>query len=495
MGQEISSHTFSAEDYEAFKQRLMVNLDGLKAMLQRPGFGVGDASIGAELELYLVDQQARPLQLNREVIARSGHKQLALELNRFNLEYNLTPVPAKGTPFSHLEREMLFAIDHVNQKLLPELGKALPIGILPTLKRSDFGIQAMTDESRFYALSQALQALRGRLFCVKIEGDPPISLRSRDVTLEGANSSMQVHFRVNPERFACTFNALQLVTPVVVALAANSPFMMGHQLWHETRIPLFRQAIDGRSYEECDRGVPSRVDFGNGWVREGAYELFAEMVHLHQPIIPVCGSEDVLSVINKGGVAGLDELRMHSGTVWPWNRAVYDEKEGGHLRIEMRALPAGPTPSDMAANAAFALGVAKGLQGEMDTIIPAMPFSVLVNNFYQAAEKGMKALLMWPVLEKAGGLQKLSITDVATLLMPVAADGLEQLGVDADEAEHYLGIIRGRIESGITGAVWQRREYQRLKRRMSESQALMQMVQNYMDHSADNIPVSTWNKR
>lgn len=495
MGQEIGSSKFNPEDYDAFRDRLKLNLDGLKTVLKRPGFGNGAASIGAELELYLVDRQARPLPLNREIIARSGHEQLALELNRFNLEYNLTPVPAKGRPFSALEKEMRFAIEHVNYHLTPEQGCALPIGILPTLKRRDFGLQAMTDESRFYALTQALQRLRGRMFCIHIEGADPISLRSRDVTLEGANSSMQVHFRVSPDRFAKTFNALQLVTPVVVALAANSPFMLGHKLWHETRIPLFRQTIDGRSHDECNRGVPSRVDFGSGWVREGAYELFAEMVHLHEPIIPVVSDEDVLSVVGQGKTPSLNELRMHSGTVWPWNRAVYDHNGEGHLRIELRALPAGPTPCDMAANAAFALGLAKGLQQSMNEIIPAMPFSVLVNNFYLAAEKGLGAELMWPDHEQSGGLHKLSVAEITQRLMPVAAQGLEQLAVDKTECDAYLDIIRARVDSGITGAIWQRREYQRLCRKMDEPKALTHMVQQYMMHSAQNIPVSEWSAR
>ncbi|EAR63120.1 glutamate-cysteine ligase family protein [Neptuniibacter caesariensis] len=494
MGQEISSHSFDQSAYTAFKKRLRENLDGLRDVLDRPDFGKGDTSIGAELELYLVDKQARPLALNREIIERSGHPQLALELNRFNLEYNLKPVKAAGKPFSQLEGEMLDAIALINKHIEAEQGVALPVGILPTLKRSDFGLQAMTDESRFFALTQALQRLRGRMFCINIDGDPPISLRSKDVTLEGANSSMQIHYRVEPDQFASMFNALQLVTPVILALSANSPFMLGHKLWHETRIPLFRQTIDGRSHEECSRGVPSRVDFGSGWVREGAYELFAEMVHLHEPIIPVVDSENVQSIIKQGGIPSLEELRMHSGTVWPWNRAVYDQNNGGHLRIEMRSLPSGPTPSDMAANAAFVLGAARGLQALMDEIIPSMPFSVLVNNFYQAAEKGMQAELMW-ITPDAGGLKKVPVMEIARQLWPHVQKGLDQLCVDKDEQTHYLSIMDERLKTGINGAVWQRREFMRLARKMNSAKALTGMVQNYMQYSAANTPVAQWNNR
>lgn len=495
MGQEISVDNFTEEEHQRFQSRLLENLQALKTLLAKPGFGCGDSSIGAELEMYLVDSRGRPQTLNRTVIDRSGNPQLALELNRYNLEYNLRPVSSSGTPFSLLEQEMRFAIDHIGQQLEDEGVVALPIGILPSLRRSDFGAQAMTDEHRFHALTNALQKLRDGMFCIRIEGDPPISLRAHDVTLEGANTSMQVHFRVNPERFAVTFNAVQFVTPIIVGLAANSPFMLGHKLWHETRIPLFRQAIDGRSTKECERGLPSRVDFGTGWVREGAYELFAEMVHLYQPILPVCNQEDALEIVAQGQIPQLHELRMHAGTVWPWNRAVYDPQDGGHLRIEMRALPAGPTPCDMAANAAFVLGAAKGLQNVMADIIPAMPFSTLANNFYYAARKGINAELMWPDLQRPGQLFKRSVREIANELITYAYSGLEQLGVEAAEADYYLVIMKERINSGLNGAVWQRREYQRLCRKMPETQALAKMVQNYMYYSAENRPVAEWLNR
>jgi len=492
MGQEIEHDDFSTQEYEAFQQRLLENLDGLKTLLSNPEFGKGPASIGAELELYLVDQNARPLALNREVINRSGNKQLALELNRYNLEYNLTPVPAAGTPFSQLEEEMVSAIDLVNNQLADEHGLALPIGILPTLKRSDFGLHAMTDESRFYALTKALKKLRGRMFSIRIEGEDPISLRSHDVSLEGANCSTQIHLRVNPEHFAGTFNALQYVTPVVLALAANSPFMLGQKVWHETRIPLFRQAIDGRTDEECERALPSRVDFGNGWVREGAYELFAEAVRLYEPILPVVGKERIQELISQGEMPLLNELRLHTGTVWPWNRAVYDANDGGHLRIEMRALPAGPSAIDMIANAAFALGVAQALQGKMEEIVPALPFATQAKNFYLAAEKGLRANLMWPELSEPGGLLKKNVIDIAYELLPTAKQGLQQLGVDETDINKYLGIIQQRLDKRVSGAIWQRREYRRQLKTHPEHAALTAMVQRYMHFSTQNIPVAEW---
>ena len=124
-------------------------------------------------------------------------------------------------------------------------------------------------------------------------------------------------------------------------------------------------------------GIPhqtARVSFGYEWVREGAFELFAEAVKNHPPLLPIIGKESPLECLCQGTLPRLDELRLHQGTVWRWNRAIYDPEVGGHLRIELRALPAGPTPLDMVANAAFLVGMALGLQSEVDGLLPLLPF-------------------------------------------------------------------------------------------------------------------------
>jgi len=94
-----------------------------------------------------------------------------------------------------------------------------------------------------------------------------------------------------------------------------------------------------------------------GWLRGGLLELFADSVRLHQPLLPVLGDHDPFAGGAEAQAPPLAELRLHQGTVWRWNRAIYDPASGGHLRIEMRALPAGPTVTDMLANAAFLVGL------------------------------------------------------------------------------------------------------------------------------------------
>lgn len=499
MGLEIKKSEFTPRDYERFTGKLFSNLDTLKQLLQQPGFGQGGGTLGAELELYVVDRLGRPLSVNSEIQNALGDPQLTLELNRFNLEYNLTPVGIEGKPFSKIESEISLVLSKLNNLAEQFSGRVLPIGILPTLKRTDFGLHAMTDLSRYHALTRALSDMRGERLTIKIDGADPISLRASDVTLEGANTSLQMHYRVPPEEFADSYNAIQLVTPLVLAISANSPFLLGNRLWHETRIPLFKHAIDGRDHHSLKTGEPDRVSFGNGWVRQGVHELFAEAVYLHQPILPICeparsrqnSAEDSMQDVSLPPAPSLFELSLHQGTVWPWNRPVYDPLEGGHLRIEIRALPAGPSACDMMANAALIIGLAEGLKPRIEEIIPALPFQTLEHNFYQAAEKGVKARLLWPNGPREQ-LSRMPVTEIVQDLLPTARKGLLGIGINAGEVDYYLGIIQQRVKARTNGACWQLRQFNRLSRSLVKHRALRSMLESYITNSGNNHPVAQW---
>src|SRR5699024_781596 len=134
---------------------------------------------------------------------------------------------------------------------------------------------------------------------------------------------------------------------------ANSPFLLGKALWHETRVPLFLQATDTRSEELKNQGVRPRVWFGERWVTS-IFDLFEENVRYFPGLLPETDSEAPLEALEAGNVPRLHELRLHNGTVWRWTRPVYDVVDDQpHLRVENRVLAAGPTVADMLANAAF----------------------------------------------------------------------------------------------------------------------------------------------
>jgi len=197
-------------------------------------------------------------------------------------------------------------------------------------------------------------------------------------------TSFQVHLKVDPEHFASHFNAAQLAIGPVLAVAGNSPTILGHRLWEETRVALFKQALDDRDAPGRSSRRICRVAFGTGWIANGAMELLEESVRLHEPVLPVLSEECPLERVAAGQVPALEELRLHQSTVWRWNRAIYDPAGGGHLRIEAWALPAGPTVVDMLANAAFLLGLTLPLAPDADAWMRQVRFRQAHHNFYRA---------------------------------------------------------------------------------------------------------------
>ncbi|MFU8764570.1 MAG: glutamate--cysteine ligase [Haliea sp.] len=491
MGIDIQHTQFSADDYRRFGERLESNLEQLRQTLAVPGFGEGPGSLGAELELYIVDRHGCPALLNEELQAAARDPQLTLELNRYNLEYNLTPVAIADNPLRALEQEILDKLKGLRSLAAERDVRIVPIGILPTLQRGDFGPACLTDKQRFAALVEQLIARRGRQFRVDINGRHPLRLDMDDVTLEGANTSFQVHYRVEPRYFADTFNAIQAVTPLALAIAGNSPTLFGHCLWQETRIPLFKQSIDTRVPDRYSWNEPARVNFGQGWVRREASELFVEAVRLYRPLLPVC-SDELADLDHATVPPPLPELQLHQGTVWLWNRPVYDASAGGHLRIEMRALPAGPTAADMVANAAFLIGMAEGLRPNINTWLPALPFNFAEHNFYRAAQYGLDARLVWP-RDRQCACEEQTAAAIIAAMLPVAQRGLAAIGIDEASIARYLGIIEGRLESGQTGARWQ---LARLALRGTGQKPgagdLQSMLEAYMACSAGNRPVAEW---
>jgi hypothetical protein len=491
MAQAIDRERFEDEEYARFQSRLRENLAALRLVMARAGFGEGAMSIGAELELCIVDDRGRAKGVNRDILRQHLDPHLTLELNRFNLEYNLTPVALEGHPFTALERELEYALRSLNVTARDFDAQVIPIGILPTLTPDDVARTALTDFPRYRALSNGLRRARSTPFVIRIDGVDPLQMEGDDITLEGANTSFQVHLRVSPAEYAATYNAAQLATPIALAVSGNSPIFCEHRLWEETRVALFKQSLDVRDLVENVWRPPARVSYGHGWVREGAYELFAESVAVFPPIFPLLGEEDPVAVAERGEAPRLDELRLQQGTVWRWNRAIYDPVDEGHLRIEMRALPAGPTPIDMVANAAFLVGLTIAIRDEIDRILPAFPFEYAQWNFYRAAQRGLDARLLWPS-EVAPSPMPVSARALIARFLPDAMRGLESIGVAHDEAQRLMAVIAARMESGQTGAKWQRATLDRCLLHLPRRDAFGCMMEGYIARAITGQPVHEW---
>jgi len=486
MGLQIHRELFDDLDYSRFSARLNKSLSALRTVLARPGFGVGPASLGAELELNLVDDRGRPLPVNKRALDSTNDSRLTLEADRFNLEINSRPVAAQGEPFTLLARDLEDALAAAGHGAAQHGARIVTIGILPTLHSEDL---VLTDGIRYRALSAGIRRGRPGPFRIRIEGVDRLEVDADDVTLEGANTSFQVHLRVAPTAYARTYNAAQIATGAVLAVSVNSPTFLGRQLWDETRIALFRQSVDDRAAATDDDWRAARVSFGHGWMRESILELFHESVAMHAPLLPVLGHEDPLECVTRGGVPRLDELALHNGTVWRWNRPVYDCSGAGHLRIELRALPAGPTVLDMMANAAFLVGLTMGLVSEADSLVHRMAFGQARRNFYQASRHGLDAELLWPSAE-APSPRPTTVPALVPRLLPIARRGLSKLGVADREIGRLLDVIAARVERRVTGASWQRTMLTRLGG--ISPQSCEQMLARYMALSAEGRPVHEW---
>ncbi len=474
-------------DAGLFRLRLDDSILALRELLARDGFGRGEPTIGAELEMCIVDPLGSAKGLNEELRKRVGDRRVTLEVNRFNLELNTDPLPFRDRVFFALGSQMYEVLSALEKAAEEREAHIVTVGILPTLRECDLDSESMTHAARYEALSLSLREIRGRPFQIRIAGRDVVELASDDITLEGANTAFQLHLRVEPERFGDVYDAANLALGPALAVGANSPLFLGCDLWSETRIPLFEQSVDVR--HGPSHGSIGRCSLGVDWVRGGPDVLFEQAVRLYPPLLMELSEEQPLEVVRSGGVPALSELRLHHSTVWRWNRAVYDPVGDGHCRIEMRALPAGPSMVDMLANAAFLLGLTLGLEPEMGRIRDQMPFEQVSQNFYAAAQYGLNASIAWPGL---CGLERLDAAELAQRLIPVAMRGLSSCTVDPEEAEELLAIISERAARRRSGAEWQRETLTAFECRMPREEALQQMLLRYVELASSGYPVAEW---
>src|SRR6185369_1888285 len=323
-------------------------------------------------------------------------------------------------------------------------------GILPTLSQADLTLDNLTPLPRYLELNRAVTKLRGGPFSIHIKGIDELQIEHDNMMMESCNTSFQVHFQCGPREFAATYNIAQAITAPVLAAAVNSPILFGQRLWQETRLALFQHSADERSRQQQARSQPTRVGFGERWLKKSVIELLQDQLTRFRPIMISLPEENSLEVLARGGTPGLTALFMHNGTVWPWNRACYGVSNGvAQLRIENRALPSGPSVPDEIANTAFFMGLMLALPQEYGDISERMDFDDAKANFFAAARYDLHAQLRW--------INKKSFSAGALIrdhLLPLSRQGLESAQVDAADIDLYLGIIGERVNTRQTGARW-----------------------------------------
>jgi hypothetical protein len=350
----------------------------------------------------------------------------------------------------------------------------LMIGILPTVTEAELCLGNISPMNRYYALNeQVMRQRRGQPLSIRIDGRETLATTHYDLMLEAATTSFQVHFQV-PERQASRyFNASLIASAPMVAACANSPYLFERDLWDETRIPLFEQAVDAGGVEP-DNQYPQRVTFGPDYVEASLLECFEYNLAEYPVLLPMRFETPR---------ERFSHLRFHNGTIWRWNRPLlgFDDQGVPHVRIEHRVIPSGPSLIDQIANAALYIGLAQFLASmpippELD-----LSFGLASDNFYAAAKLGLGAELTW-----LGG-HRVKARDLwLDELVPMAKHGLTTLGVSPAEIDGYLGIVRARVKSGQTGAAWQRAYIQ------THGRDFPGMVAAYLENQRSGAPVCEW---
>ncbi|MEV8633358.1 glutamate-cysteine ligase family protein [Streptosporangium sp. NPDC051023] len=486
MGRDVPAMVFSPEDRRRYRDKIRRSLDALARMLREFRFEADRPRAGLEIELNLVDDRGEPAMKNAEVLAAIAQPDWATELGQFNVEINVLPEPLEGDGAVRLEKTVRDRLNHAEERADTVGGHLVMVGILPTLRESDVHEGTLSANPRYKLLNEQIFAARGEDMHLSIQGDENLDTYADSITPEAACTSVQLHLQVAPSAFAANWNAAQAIAGVQVAVAANSPFLFGRHLWHETRIPLFEQATDTRPVELKAQGVRPRVWFGERWITS-VFDLFEENARYFPPLLPLCDDADPQEELDRGVPPELGELTLHNGTIYRWNRPVYAVVDGiPHLRVENRVLPAGPSVADIAANAGFYYGLMRVLPNVERPVWTRMSFAAARDNLHAAARDGLDARLYWP------GVGEVTASElILRRLLPLAQEGLDLRGVDAGVRDRLLTIIERRCVTGRTGANWQVDAVDALGG-LDRHEALRRMTLRYIEHMHTNQPVHTW---
>ena len=474
MGEEIRTSSFNNADFERFKKSLKEETRLLESWFKEKKFSSFSNRAGFELESWLVDEELYPAPINETFLKKLDSPLASPELASFNVELNSTPCDLTGDVLTRMQNELDKTWRKCKATAKELHSDIVMVGILPTLDNDVLNLANMSKMKRYRALNrEVLHQRKGKPLVFDINGVEHLRVTHRDVMMEAAATSFQIHLQVNLDNAVRLFNASIAITGPLLALSANSPYLFGKDLWDETRIPVFEQAVAVGGYDGAAFGPIRRVTFGDTYIRESLFEYFKENLEHYPVLLPV-------NLNDKGQLA---HLRMHNGTIWRWNRPLigFDDTGEPHLRIEQRVVPAGPTTVDAIANAAFYYGAVTALAELDEPIENQIPHSSTRDNFYAAARFGLRSSQRWINGEDINARDL-----IIEKLLPLAHQGLASLGVSVLDSNKYLGIIHDRVKSGQNGSAWQRSFIQ------NHGKDMTALTKAYIKNQNSGEPVHRW---
>lgn len=471
---------------EEYISQLLNDLDVLERMLDQDMFNDDYIHIGAEQEFCLVNEQWEPSNKALEVLKALNNPYFTTEIALYNLEANLDPQVLTGDCFSKMHNQLNQLLSKARVEAAKQNLKIILTGILPTINSRHLDTKYMTPMKRYEVLDQAICDLRGDDLELHIKGVDEINLHHDSILFEGCNTSFQTHLQIDANDFTNTYNWAQAIAGPVLSICANSPFLMGRELWQETRIALFTQSVDSRASTFLLNERDARVSFGNDWVRGSIVDFYKDNVVHFRSLLTTDFKTDSLTELEKGNIPKLKALQLHNGTVYTWNRLCYGITNGKpHVRIENRYMPSGPTTTDEIANFMFWVGIMKGRPKQFDNIHEIMDFRDTKGNFYNAARYGTAAQFYWD--GKLIPCKELLLD----YFLPMAYRGLYSMNVVPKDVEKYLSVIEKRIK-GNNGSRWMVQSFRKLKKEHKTSDALRVLTASMYDHEQKEYTVDAW---
>lgn len=479
---------FTGERRREFMRALLDDLQALEMILEGGMLEEGIRRIGAEQEMFLCDRSWRPAPAAMEMLERIDDSHYTTELGLFNLEANLDPLVFGDDCLSKLELQLNQLVDKARGVANDLNLEVCLTGILPTIRKSDLGLENMTPKPRYLAINRALRELRGGDYEFQIKGTDELLVKHDSVMVEACNTSFQLHFQVGAAEFANLYNVAQAAAGPTLAAATNSPLLFGRRLWAETRIALFAQSVDTRASHHHMRDTSPRVTFGKDWVKKSVLELYREDITRFRTLIGTELEEDPFARLRAGETPDLRVLRLHNGTVYRWNRACYGITDGKpHLRIENRVLPSGPTVLDEVANAALWYGLIITLSHRYDDITKVMDFDHAKANFVGGARLGLHSPITW--LE---GRETIASTLILDELLPMAEEGLNKRGIRESDIKRYLSVIEQRVRTAKTGSRWLLSSLAGMKNEGTMGERLNALTAGTVARQKGGAPVHEW---
>lgn len=485
--QQISS--LSSQTKTEFLRHLIDDIEALEHMIENGLIESGITRIGAEQEFCLVNDNLRPAMTGPRILAEIDDPHFTSELAQWNLEINLDPRDAGPGCLKSMDSQLHRLLRAARENAQANACDVLLTGILPTIRKSELDFKYMTPNPRYRVLDKILKELRGEDFSLFIEGVDEINLKHNSILFEACNTSFQVHLQIDPSEFADRYNWAQVLAGPVLAASVNSPILLGKELWSESRIALFRQSIEIRHASNYIRDRQPRVAFGHDWLQSSAVEIFKSDIAYYMLIIAAeLDQENSMEMLRNGTTPQLKAMNLHNGTLYKWNRACYGVGNGKpHLRIENRYIPAGPTPQDEMANAAFWIGLMQAMpdecRGNWDQ---HFYFQEVRCNFLKAARNGLFNELVW--FGKPVEAAKLILDQ----LLPLAETGLQNIGVPREEYDVYLKTIEQRVARKQTGASWIIDSLRSLRAKNTVDESILMITRYMREACLDDEPVHQW---